>query len=109
MTISEKIKVADKIVDLLENKFKVFGYKFGLDPLIGLIPVVGDIVPFAMSFYLIAIAYQANVSSKVILKMCFITLIDFLIGVIPIIGDLSDFVFRAHLKNLQILKRELSI
>ena len=80
MTTSERIKIAEDIVNLLENRFKVLGFKFGLDPLVGLIPIVGDLVPLA----------------------------DFLIGLVPILGDAADFVFRAHTKNLEILKRELN-
>lgn len=107
MTAWEKIKIAEDIVNLLENKFKIWGYKFGFDPIIGLIPVVGDLLPLAISTYLVWIAYTERVSYKVIGKMLVLVLADFIIGAIPVIGDAADFVFRAHLKNLEILKREL--
>jgi hypothetical protein len=107
MTAWEKIKIAENIVNLLENKFKIWGYKFGFDPIIGLIPVVGDIIPLAISLYLVWIAYTEKVSSRVIGKMSLLILADFIIGLIPVVGDAADFVFRAHLKNLEILKKEV--
>lgn len=108
MTAWEKLKIAEDIVNLLENKFKVWGYKFGFDPIIGLIPIVGDLLPLAISLYLIWIAYTEKLSSRVIGKMIFLVLLDFIIGVIPVVGDAADFVFKAHLRNLDILKGELS-
>jgi hypothetical protein len=107
MTIHKKIKIADDIVNLLENRFKILGYKFGIDPLIGFIPVLGDLIPFLISGYLIWIAYTEGLSYKIIGKMVFLVFLDFIIGIIPFIGDAFDFVFRAHLKNLEILKKEL--
>lgn len=107
MKFEDKIKIAEDIVELLDNKFEFLGFKFGFDPLIGLIPIAGDLIPLAISLYLIWVAYTENVPARKIGFMIFIVVIDFLIGIIPVVGDLADFVFRAHIKNLAILKKEL--
>lgn len=107
MNTAEKIKLADKIVELLESRFSFLGYKFGIDPLVGLIPVLGDIIPALLSLYLVWVAYTEGLGISTIVKMLLLILVDILIGSIPILGDVTDFIFRAHTKNLQILKDEM--
>lgn len=94
---------AKKITNLLDNKFKIAGHSFGLDPLIGLIPGIGDLVPAAISGYIIWIAYNVGMPSASIMRMVFNTGLDFIIGQIPAIGDLVDFFYKSHTKNLGIL------
>lgn len=109
MTTHQRIKIAEDIVYLLENRFKILGFKFGIDPLLGLVPVVGDLIPFVIAIYLVWVAWAEGLDRSIIIKMALLVLLDFIIGSIPIIGDAADFVFRAHTKNLEILKRELDV
>lgn len=104
-----KLKTLEYIVNLLDNKFSVGKYKFGLDPILGLIPGIGDLLPLFISVYIIIIALQENVSQKVILQMVVYTALDFVLGSIPIVGDAVDFFYKSHTKNLSLLKRELNI
>lgn len=109
MTLQQKIKIAEYITYLLDNKFKIGPLSFGLDPILGLFPGIGDFIPFAMSFYLVIIAIQHKASVYTIIKMIFYTVADFLIGTIPIVGDAADFFFKASTKNLELLKDEFDI
>lgn len=102
-----RIKAAEDVVELLENKFKVGPFKFGLDPIIGLFPVIGDLIPALLSSYLVWVAWQAKLDTQIIIKMISYIAIDYIVGSIPIIGDLFDFIYKAHTMNLNILKKEL--
>lgn len=109
MVAHSKIKLAENLTDLLENKFKIGPFKFGLDPIIGLVPILGDIIPAIMSAYLVYIAIVEKVAKPVILKMILLIVIDYVVGSIPIVGDITDFFFKAYSHNLKTLKKELNI
>lgn len=109
MTLHKKIAVAEYIANLLDNKFKIGPWRFGLDPILGLFPGIGDAIPLIMSIYLIIIAVQHNVTQSTIAKMIFYTVADFIIGSVPIFGDAVDFFFKASTKNLELLKNELGV
>jgi hypothetical protein len=103
------LKLVETIVELLDNKFAIGKFRFGLDPIIGLIPGIGDIIPIGISGYLIFIGIQENISRKVLAQMIGYTLLDFILGSIPLIGDAADFFYKSHIKNLHLLKQELGL
>lgn len=94
---------AAKLSMLLDTRFRLGKFSFGLDPLFGLIPG-GDFAPLAVSIYMIWIGHKIGLSQTQLFRMYVNTLLDFLIGNIPIIGDIGDFFYRSHTKNLTILK-----
>ncbi len=98
-------KVADFLAKLLDKQFSIFGFKFGIDPLIGLIPGVGDFASFVIGAYIVWIGVKMRIPSGELKKMVRNLVIDLVLGFVPILGDLSDFVFRAHVKNLEILEK----
>lgn len=84
------------------------GFKVGLDGIIGLIPGIGDGVGFVAALYPVYLARKVKAPLFLQMRMLFNAGIEALIGSIPIIGDLFDFVFKANLKNAQLLKNHLS-
>lgn len=94
---------------LLERSFTVPGTKFpvGLDFLIGLIPVVGDIVTTAMGAYIVWEARNLGMSKFQLARMSANIGIDTVIGMVPLAGDAFDLVWRSNSKNLRIIKRHL--
>ncbi len=103
--INTHIRLATALTKLLDSQFKFLNFRFGLDPLIGLIPGIGDIITFLLSFYLVWIGMQMKLPEKEIETMIRNVVFDFILGLIPVIGDIGDFVFKANAKNLKILKR----
>lgn len=103
------IKAAETITFLLENRFTFLKYKFGLDPLLGLIPWLGDFVGLLFSLYLIWIAGQMKLPEEKIREMIRNIIADFLIGVVPFVGSVGDFFFKANSRNLKILKEHVHI
>ena len=92
---------------LLERAFTVPGtnYKVGLDAVVGLVPVVGDLVTTAMGAWLVWEARNLGMPKFHLLRMAGNIGVDTLIGAIPLAGDLFDFAFRSNTRNVKILKR----
>lgn len=94
---------------VLERLFVVPGINrpVGLDSILGLIPVVGDVITASMGAWLIWEARNLGVSKFQLARMTANLGVDTLVGAIPIVGDLFDFAFRSNTRNLRILKKWL--
>lgn len=94
---------------LLERSFTLPGVNMpiGLDALIGLVPVLGDIVTTAMGAYIVWEARNLGLPKWKLARMGANVLFDTAIGAIPLIGDAADLVFRSNSKNLKILLRHI--
>lgn len=94
---------------LLERAFVLPGTNFrvGLDAIVGLVPVVGDVVTAAMGAWLVWEARNLGMSKFHLARMAGNVGIDTLIGAIPVVGDAFDLAFRSNSRNLRILKRWL--
>ena len=77
---------------LLDSSLRVPGTNFrvGLDPLLGILPVAGDLVSSILSLYIIAEGYRAGASWSVLATIVALTAVDFLFGSIPFIGPVFD-------------------
>ena len=74
--------------------------RLGLDAVIGLVPVAGDVISGLVSSYLIWEARQLGAPLWLIAGMMANTLLDTTIGAIPLVGDAFDLTFRANMKNM---------
>ena len=94
---------------LLERSFVIPGTKipFGLDSIIGLVPVLGDVVTAAMGAYMVWEARNLGMSKWHLLRMTANVGVDTVLGAIPLVGDAFDLVFRSNSKNLRIIKKHL--
>jgi len=92
---------------LLDSAFRVPGttLTFGLDPILGLIPGLGDLTTPLFAVLLLVHAVRMRIPRVVQVRMLINAIIDFLIGFIPIIGDLFDFGWKANVRNLALLER----
>lgn len=99
-----------RIAWLMDQAFEVPGTRFrvGLDPLIGLIPVLGDVIGVAISGYLMWLASRAGVPKAVILRMMLNAGIDLAAGAVPVVGDALDAGWKANAKNAALLERALA-
>ena len=92
---------------LLDSAFEIpgTGYRIGLDPIVGLMPLVGDLFS---PLFTIALLWQARdlaLPRVVQLRMLFNVAIDTLVGMVPIAGDLFDFAWKANNMNMALLDR----
>ena len=107
--IQQSLARLEALAQLMDGAFVIPGTKVrvGLDAIIGLVPIAGDLIASLVSSYLIWEARQLGASRWVIGRMIANTTIDTLFGVVPIVGDAFDVLFRANLKNLALLRRHL--
>ena len=94
---------------VLERLFVIPGINrpIGLDSIVGLIPVVGDIVTASMGAWLVWEARNLGMSKFHLARMAGNIGVDTLVGAVPLVGDLFDFAFRSNTRNLKIVKRHL--
>ena len=99
----------EAVEGVLERMFVVPGINrpVGLDAIVGLVPVLGDVVTTAMGAWLVWEARNLGMSKLHLLRMAGNVGVDTLVGAIPLVGDLFDFVFRSNSRNVRILKRWL--
>lgn len=79
----------------------------GLDAVLGLVPVAGDLVSALIGLYSVAQARELGASRWLQARMVGNLLLDAAIGAVPVAGDIADVFFRAHRRNLKLLQREL--
>lgn len=94
---------------VLEGMIEVplVGRKVGLDALLGLIPVGGDVIAGALGLYLVWEARNLGMSRWQLWRMAGNVGIDTLLGAVPLAGDLFDFLYRSNSKNLRIVRKHL--
>jgi hypothetical protein len=94
---------------MLERAFTIPGInrQVGVDAIVGLIPVVGDLVTTAMGAWLIWEGRNLGMSKFHLARMAGNVGVDTVVGAIPLVGDLFDFAFRSNSRNLRIIKRWL--
>lgn len=94
----------------LDEAFQVPGttFRFGLDPLLSLIPVAGSAVPAVLGSTILFDAIRLRTPLPVLARMVANYGIDWVIGSIPVIGNVFDFAWRSNTKNLKLLERTLA-
>src|SRR4051812_944380 len=92
---------------LLDNAFRVPGtqIRFGLDPILGLFPGIGDLATPVLSVLILVHGARVRVPKIVLARMVLNALIDFVVGAIPVLGDLFDFGWKSNAWNLALLER----
>ncbi len=104
LTSTNHLAVARMLATLLDNKFSIGSFSFGIGPIIGLIPGIGDIIENVLSFYLIWIALRMDLPNEKIARMLGNIAFNFFLALFPIIGNIGDFVFKSNIRNLKILE-----
>ena len=104
--IRQRLEATEKV---LERGFTIpgTGQHFGLDAIIGLIPVAGDVITAAMGAYIVWEARNLGMPTWKLWRMGGNIVFDTAVGAIPLAGDLFDFMFRSNSRNLKIVKRHL--
>lgn len=94
---------------LMDSAFRIPGtsFRFGWDPIIGLIPGLGDAIDTGVSAYLIFLATQFQLPPRVLGWMVFNIGLEAVVGSVPIAGDVFDAFFKANIRNLALLEGHL--
>lgn len=105
LDLEADLKRARQIATLMDAQFEVAGFKFGLDPIIGLAPVIGDVVTAAIALYPLHVARKHGLGKTVITRMAMNAAVDWLAGTVPVLGDIVDAGFKANLANVELLEK----
>jgi len=105
-----RIARIDALATLLDTALVIpgTGVRFGLDALIGLFPVVGDIITTALSLFIVHEAYQLGAPGHVIARMLGNVALDGVFGAVPLVGDAFDVLWRANRRNVRLLREWLN-
>ena len=100
-----ELKYLDTASDLLDSRFRIPGtnIRFGVDFLVGLVPVAGDVITFGFAGLLVIAMVRHGASGMVVVKMLWNILLDTTVGSIPVLGDLFDLKYKANRRNYQLL------
>lgn len=100
------LKWVDKIADVMDSRFRIPGtnFRFGLDPILGLLPGIGDATSLAVSGVLIFYMAKYGASRKLIILMTGNALLDAVVGSIPIVGNILDFFNKANVRNIKLMR-----
>ena len=105
----QRLARLDALARLLDIAFILPGtnIRYGIDGIIGLIPVVGDIIATALSLWLVREARALGAPWYVTARMLGNVAIQGVVGTVPIAGDAFDVLFRANIRNVRLLRRWL--
>jgi hypothetical protein len=94
---------------LLERAVALPGtsHRIGIDAIIGIVPIVGDLLSAAMGAYIIWEGRNLGMSRWQLARMSANVGFDTALGAIPLVGDLFDLAFRSNSRNLKIIRRHL--
>jgi hypothetical protein len=107
LTREQRLKRLEAIAKLLDIAFILPGTKirYGIDGIIGLIPVVGDVIATALSLWLVREARALGAPWHVTVRMLGNVAIQGVVGTVPVAGDAFDVLFRANIRNVRLLRR----
>ena len=109
LTREQRLARLEALSKLLDVAFILPGTKirYGIDGLIGLIPVVGDIITTAISLWVVREARALGAPWYLTSRMLANVALDGVVGLVPVAGDAFDVMFRANVRNVRMLRRWL--
>lgn len=106
VAIRQRVEALEKV---LERSFKLPGTKrpVGIDAIVGLVPIAGDVISAALGLYIVWEARNLGMSKFRLARMLANVGFDTAVGAIPVAGDLFDFMFRSNSRNLKLIRAHL--
>lgn len=107
LTREQRLARLEALGQLLDMAFIVPGTKvrYGIDGLIGLIPVIGDIITTAIALWIVREARALGAPRWLVARMLTNVAIDGVVGAVPLVGDAFDVAFKANFRNVRLLRK----
>jgi hypothetical protein len=107
LTREQRLARLDALAKLLDVAFILPGtnIRYGIDGIIGLIPVIGDLITTAISLWLVREARALGAPWHITTRMLANVALDGVVGMVPLAGDAFDVMFRANIRNVRMLKK----
>jgi hypothetical protein len=108
--VSDSVTRISLLAQVLDSAVPIPGTNrtIGIDPLLGLIPVIGDAVSAALSSYIIWEAKQLGIPRWKLARMVGNVAVDTAVGAVPLVGDLFDLAYKSNRRNLHIVLDHLA-
>lgn len=106
-SVEADLAAARMLAHLMDAQFEIGKFRVGLDAILGLVPVVGDLASLGIGMYPIFLARKYKLPKRVILRMWMNLGLDFVVGVVPLVGDAADVLVKANLKNVALLEKAM--
>jgi hypothetical protein len=105
------LRRARRVATLLDDAvtIPVINRKIGLDPLVGLLPVSGDVATAVLSLYIVAEAVRSGVPRAVVARMLLNVILDTAVGSVPVVGDVFDVFWKANRRNVRLFERAVGV
>ena len=109
--VHARLKRLRRLAWLIDGAFGLPGtrFRFGLNSVIGLLPIGGDVVLGAVSLYIVYEAAHLGVPRPQLLRMVANVGLEVVGGSVPVLGDLFDMALKANLRNLAIIERHVGV
>lgn len=93
---------------MMDNAIRipVIDYRFGIDPILSLLPIAGNVIGVLISLYVVFEGWRAGAGPLAVLSMLGVIAVDAVIGFVPIAGPFLDTVWKANAWNVRIIERE---
>lgn len=100
----------DRLAEMLDSRYRVpvFGWRFGWDAILGLVPGAGDVLVALPAAYLIWRAHHMGLPRSALAEMAGNVALDTAVGSVPVLGSIFDVYFKANRRNFAVLKRHLN-
>jgi hypothetical protein len=107
MTREQRLARLEALAKLLDVAFVLPGtnVRYGIDGLIGLVPVVGDIITTAIALWIVREARALGAPWHLTARMLGNVAVDGVVGIVPVVGDAFDVAFKANMRNIRMLRR----
>ncbi|MEM8856068.1 MAG: DUF4112 domain-containing protein [Pseudomonadota bacterium] len=97
----------DTLAHWLDSRFSVFGIRFGLDSILGIVPGIGDLAGLALSSTILVQGWRLGARKRTLARMAANVAGDTLVGSIPVVGTIVDVMWKANRSNMRLLRRDL--
>lgn len=99
----------DRLAEMLDSRYRipVFGWRFGWDAILGLVPGAGDLLMTLPSAYLVWRAHKLGLPRSAIVAMVGNVALDTVAGSVPVLGSIFDVAFKANRRNFALMRRHL--
>jgi hypothetical protein len=103
--VSSRLARMRALSRLMDNSITLpGGYRIGIDPLLGLLPGIGDFLASTLSLWLIYDAARLGIQKRILMRMVVNVLFDTLTGSIPVLGDIVDATWKANARNMRLVE-----
>lgn len=99
----------ERVSHLLDSRWRIpgTGIRFGIDPLLGLVPGLGDVATGLVSAYIVLMAKRLGLPNHVMARMVGNVALDVVVGSIPLLGSVFDLFYKANRRNFRLLQEHV--